>query len=112
MTGTRKGTRKSVERTIATNETKRTRFLKVCCAHDEYEQVRQRAMQAALRVAAAKYGNQITITGTAEFRERAARMAANLGLGVQDGDLQGIVQNERERFQQRTRQSRSERLER
>jgi hypothetical protein len=54
-------------------------------------------LEAALRVAAAKYGNQITITGTAEFRQRAARMAVQLGIGVVDDDLQGAVQDEHEK---------------
>jgi hypothetical protein len=51
-------------------------------------------LEAALRVAAAKYGNRVTITGTAEFRERAARMAVRLGIGVSDDDLQSLVQDE------------------
>jgi hypothetical protein len=50
MTEKRKGTRKSVEGTVATNETKRTRLLKVRCTHDEYELVKHRAMQADLNV--------------------------------------------------------------
>ncbi|MDR0275601.1 MAG: relaxase/mobilization nuclease domain-containing protein [Burkholderiaceae bacterium] len=60
-------------------------------------------LEAALRVAAAKYYNQITITGTAEFRERTARMAVQLGIGVKDDDLQGIVRDEREKSQKLSR---------
>ena len=51
-------------------------------------------LEAALRVAGAKYGNQVSITGSAEFRERAARMAVRLGIGVQDGDLQKVILDE------------------
>jgi hypothetical protein len=46
MTGTRKGARKNIE----VGETKRTRFLKVRCTRDEYEQVRQRAGQADMNL--------------------------------------------------------------
>jgi hypothetical protein len=55
-------------------------------------------LEAALRVAAAKYRHRITITGTLEFRERTARMAVRLGIGVMDDDLQDVVQNEHEKF--------------
>jgi hypothetical protein len=54
-------------------------------------------LEAALRVASAKYRNQIMITGTAEFRERATRMAVQLGIGVKDDDLQGIVLDEHDK---------------
>ncbi|MDR2990748.1 MAG: hypothetical protein LBU72_02215 [Burkholderiaceae bacterium] len=57
-------------------------------------------LEAALRVACAKY-HQITITGTAEFRERAARMATRLAIGVMDADLQRVVQDEREKLNSR-----------
>jgi hypothetical protein len=52
-------------------------------------------LEAALRVAAAKYGNQINITGTAQFRENAARMAARLNITVRDADLQNVVEDEK-----------------
>ncbi|WP_366914858.1 hypothetical protein [Ferrovum sp.] len=34
------------------------------------------------------------MTGSSEFRDRAARQATRLGIQVLNGDLQGIVQNE------------------
>lgn len=52
-------------------------------------------LEAALRVAAQKYGGSITITGSGEFRERAAREAARLGIRVIDADLQAVVRSER-----------------
>ena len=52
-------------------------------------------LEAALRVAAAKYRNQVTITGTAQFREEAARMAARLGINVKDADLQKVAEDEK-----------------
>ena len=54
------------------------------------------SLEAALRLAAQKYGGAITITGSAEFRERAARDAAKLGIRVIDADLQAVVRSERE----------------
>ncbi|BAP87295.1 relaxase/mobilization nuclease family protein [Burkholderiales bacterium GJ-E10] len=54
------------------------------------------SLEAALRLAAQKYGGAITITGSAEFRERAAREAARLGIRVIDADLQAVVRSERE----------------
>ncbi|MHB1587398.1 MAG: TraI/MobA(P) family conjugative relaxase [Acidiferrobacteraceae bacterium] len=54
-------------------------------------------LEAALRVAAQKFGGHVDITGSADFRERAARMAARLGIGVRDDDLQTIWQQERDR---------------
>jgi hypothetical protein len=51
----------------------------------------------ALRMAQAKgWGSPdkpLTITGSAEFRERAAREAARIGLTVADADLQAVVQD-------------------
>ncbi|MHB1528019.1 MAG: TraI/MobA(P) family conjugative relaxase [Acidiferrobacteraceae bacterium] len=52
-------------------------------------------LEAALRVAAHKFGGRIDITGSADFRERAARTAARLGIGVRDLDLQPLWQQER-----------------
>jgi hypothetical protein len=42
--------RQNPETTLATNETKRTRFLKVRCTRDEHEEVRQRASQAGMNL--------------------------------------------------------------
>jgi hypothetical protein len=42
--------RKNGETSIKVSETRRTRFLKVRCTGDEYEQVRQRAGQAGLNI--------------------------------------------------------------
>jgi len=53
-------------------------------------------LEAALRVAAQKFGGRVDITGSKVFRERATRMAAQLGVGVQDQDLQLIWQQERQ----------------
>ena len=55
-------------------------------------------LEAALRIAAAKYTNEITITGTTQFREQAARMAVHLGIGVKDEDLQQVIEDEREKI--------------
>jgi hypothetical protein len=52
-------------------------------------------MEAALRVAAQKYGGQVELTGTAAFREEAARIAARLGIGVLDEDLKEVWGQER-----------------
>ena len=57
------------------------------------------SLEAALRLAAQKYGGAITITGSGEFRERAAREAARLGIRVIDADLQAVVRSEREQQQ-------------
>ncbi|MHB1543870.1 MAG: LPD7 domain-containing protein [Acidiferrobacter sp.] len=53
---------------------------------------------AALRMAAAKWSGKVSILGSAEFRERMARMAAREGIGVENHDLQAIVRDERERM--------------
>ena len=55
-----------------------------------------RDLEAALRIAAQKYGGQVLLTGSAEFQERAARMATRLGIRVVNSDLAGIVRAERE----------------
>lgn len=52
------------------------------------------SLEAALRISAQKYGGKVDITGSSEFRERAARKATRLGIQVLNRDLQGIVQNE------------------
>ncbi|MHB1956547.1 MAG: LPD7 domain-containing protein [Sulfobacillus sp.] len=55
-------------------------------------------LEAALRVAAQKYGGSVDITGSADFQERATRTAARLGIGVRDLDLQSLWQQERQRL--------------
>lgn len=57
------------------------------------------AMRAGLRLAAQKFGGEIYITGSAEFREAAAREAARMGIRVADQDLQQIVADERQRIE-------------
>ena len=52
-------------------------------------------IEAGLRLAAQKFGGNVFITGEAAFREQSARQAARLGVGVQDADLQHIVEQER-----------------
>ena len=52
------------------------------------------SVEAALRIAAQKYG-AVDITGSAAFREQAARQAARLGIQVSDADLQKVWQEER-----------------
>ncbi|MBN6739848.1 relaxase/mobilization nuclease domain-containing protein [Acidithiobacillus sp. MC6.1] len=53
------------------------------------------SIESALRLAAQKYG-AVDITGSAAFREQAARQAARMGIKVRDKDLQGVWQKERE----------------
>ena len=65
------------------------------------------SLAVALRVAAKKFGNRIEITGPREFRERAARLAARLGIEVADADLQHIVAEARANMRQETQQDRS-----
>ncbi|MHB8563641.1 MAG: TraI/MobA(P) family conjugative relaxase [Acidiferrobacteraceae bacterium] len=55
-------------------------------------------LEAALRVAAQKFGGSVDITGAADFREQAARTAARLGIGVRDPDLQPLWQQERQKI--------------
>jgi hypothetical protein len=57
------------------------------------------SLEAALRMAAQKFGGKVDITGSAEFRERAARQAVRLGIKVVDADLQQVVLDERARMQ-------------
>jgi hypothetical protein len=68
------------------------------------------SLEAALRMAAQKYGGKVDMTGSAEFRERAARQAVRLGIEVVDADLQAVVQDEQERMQQRGRELSPERV--
>lgn len=53
-------------------------------------------LDAALKVAAQKYGGRITLTGSSAFREQAARAATRLGITVLDKDLASVVSNERQ----------------
>ena len=52
-------------------------------------------LEAALKVAAQKYGGRITLTGSSAFREQAARAATRLGITVLDKDLTSIVTHEK-----------------
>ncbi len=56
------------------------------------------ATLAALQLAAAKWGGKVQIQGSAEFRERAARLAAREGIRVIDADLADIVHDEQARM--------------
>ncbi len=56
------------------------------------------ATLAALQLAAAKWGGKVSIQGSSEFRERAARTAAREGIRVADADLADIVRDEQERM--------------
>ena len=58
------------------------------------------AEAAALRIAAAKWGGAVSVTGSADFRERAAREAARQGIEVINEDLRTIVVDERARAAQ------------
>ena len=44
-----------------------------------------------------KFGDAVSITGSAEFRERLARLATREGIRVVDPDLARIVEDERSR---------------
>lgn len=55
------------------------------------------AISAGLRLSAEKFGGEVYITGSAEFRERAAREAARMGIRVADQDLQAAIADERQR---------------
>lgn len=59
------------------------------------------SLEAALRVAAQKYGGRIEITGSDLFRERAARMATRLGVAVHNPELHSMVADERRRLDER-----------
>ena len=52
------------------------------------------SVEAALRIAAQKFGGRVEITGSAAFRERATRQAVRLGIRVVDADLAAIVADE------------------
>lgn len=54
-------------------------------------------LEAALRIAAQKFGGSVSITGTDDFRAQATRTAARLGIAVRDADLQPLWQDARQR---------------
>jgi hypothetical protein len=62
----------------------------------------------ALRIAAKKFGDAVSITGSAEFRERVARLATREGIRVVDADLARIVEDERQLMTQPKRPTRSD----
>ena len=62
------------------------------------------SLEAALRIAAEKYGGRVSIQGSGEFRERAARLATRIGVRVSDEDLRSIVTDERAHIEQEWRQ--------
>ena len=53
---------------------------------------------AALKIAAVRFGGAVSLTGSAEFRERMARQAAREGIHVVDADLAHIVTDEQSRM--------------
>ncbi len=57
------------------------------------------SLEAALRLAAQKYGGKVDITGSSEFRERAARQAVRLGITVTNEDLRAVVADEQTKRQ-------------
>ncbi|WP_051861804.1 TraI/MobA(P) family conjugative relaxase [Ferrovum myxofaciens] len=57
------------------------------------------SLEAALRLAAQKYGGKVDITGSSDFRERAARQAVRLGIKVTNTDLQAVVADEQAKRQ-------------
>jgi len=59
------------------------------------------SLEAALRVGAQKYAGRVRLTGSEHFRQRAARMATQLRVGVENLELQPIVREERQRLAER-----------
>ena len=66
----------------------------------------QDGLTAALQLAAQKWPGGITLTGSAEFRERAARQAARIGIRIADSDLAHVVADERDLLQSSRRNGR------
>ena len=60
--------------------------------HDEGSEI------AALKIAAARFGGAVSLTGSGEFRERMARRATHEGIRVVDLDLARIVRDEQARM--------------
>ena len=56
------------------------------------------AEAAALKIAAARFGGVVALTGSGEFRERMARRATREGIRVVDADLARIVLDEQARM--------------
>jgi hypothetical protein len=56
-------------------------------------------LTAALQLAAQKWPQGIALSGSAEFREKAARQAARLGIRVADSDLAQVIADERSLLQ-------------
>ena len=67
----------------------------------------QDGLTAALQLAAQKWPRGITLSGSAEFRERAARQAARLGIRIADSDLAQVVADERSLLQSTQRNGRA-----
>jgi len=59
------------------------------------------AEAAALKIAAARFGGAVSLTGSGEFRERMARQATREGIRVVDVDLARIVEDEQARIARR-----------
>jgi hypothetical protein len=59
------------------------------------------AEAAALKIAAARFGGAVSLTGSGEFRERMARHATREGIRVVDADLARIVEDEQARIARR-----------
>ena len=70
------------------------------------------SLEAALRIAAQKYGGKVDITGSSEFRERAAREAVRLGITVTNEDLAAIVADEQAKRQRQPIQHKEQHHER
>ena len=64
--------------------------------HDEVAEI------AALKIAAARFGGAVSLTGSGEFRERMARQATRERIRVVDADLARIVMDERARMARET----------
>ena len=56
------------------------------------------AEAAALKIAAARFGGAVSLTGGGEFRERMVRLATREGIRVVDADLARIVKDEQARM--------------
>ena len=59
------------------------------------------AEAVALKIAAARFGGAVSLTGSGEFRERMARHATREGIRVVDADLARIVEDEQARIARR-----------
>ena len=59
----------------------------------------KQSIEAALRIAAEKFGGHVDLQGSEEFRGRAAREAVRLGIGVLNEDLVAVVADECRRME-------------